>query len=151
MNVGNLCQHEVVTVSPDSGLVPAAHLMRTGHVGYLVVIEPMQEEGAYRVVGVLTDRDIVVAVVAGGAEPRTLTVGDVMTREPLTVSEDMPLEAALVRMQGCGVRRVPVLNADGALKGVLALDDALNSVVAQLNKISGCISSEQKMERYMRS
>jgi CBS domain-containing protein len=83
MKVGDLCQHEVVTIPPSAGLTAAARVMRQEHVGYLVVVAPMAEEGLRKVVGVLTDRDIVIAVVAREADPRTLTVGDVMTRDPL--------------------------------------------------------------------
>src|ERR1700761_3940929 len=95
MNVGDLCQHEVVTIPASAGLSAAARVMRQEHVGYLVVVEPMPEEGQRKVVGVLTDRDIVIAVVAREADPRTLTVGDVMTRDPLLVNEHSSLETTL--------------------------------------------------------
>jgi CBS domain-containing protein len=151
MNVGDVCQSEVVTIPPSAGLSAAARVMRQEHVGYLVVVEPMAEEGQRRVVGVLTDRDIVIAVVAREADPRTLTVGDVMTRDPLFVNERSPLETTLGLMQEVGVRRVPVLGSSGALAGVLALDDALKVIALQLEKIAGCIGSEQKVERCVRA
>jgi CBS domain-containing protein len=151
MNVGDVCQHQVVTTPPSAGLSAAARVMRQEHVGYLVVVEPMAEEGRRKVVGVLTDRDIVIAVVAREADPRTLTVGDVMTRDPLLVNEHSPLDTTLSLMQEVGVRRVPVLDSNGALAGVLALDDALKVMALQLDKIAGCIASEQKVERCVRA
>ncbi len=151
MNVGDLCRHQTVTIPPGAGLTAAARVMRQEHVGYLIVVEPMSEEKQRKVVGVLTDRDIVVAVVARDADPRALTVGDVMTRDPLLVSETSSLESTLSLMQEAGVRRVPVLTREGALAGVLALDDVIKALTLQLDKIAGCIGSEQKVERYVRA
>jgi len=150
MNVGDICQHNVATVQADADVTSAARVMRQDHVGFLVVVEPMAQEGSFKVIGVLTDRDIVVAVVAREADPRTLTVGDVMTRDPLVVNQGSPLEASLTLMQEIGVRRVPVIGGNGALAGVLALDDALKVIALQLNKIAGCIGNEQKVERNVR-
>lgn len=151
MKVGDLCQQNVVTASPTTSIPSAARVMREAHVGYLIVVEPAREEGAYKVVGVLTDRDIVVAVVARDADARALTVGDVMTRDPLIANESSPLEVTLTLMEEVGVRRVPVVNSKGALSGVLALDDALRTIASQLTKIAGCIGNEQKVERHVRA
>lgn len=151
MNVGNLCQREVVTLTPGTGLISAARVMRQQHVGYIVVVEPAETAGERKVVGVLTDRDIVVSVVARDADPRQLTVGDVMSRDPLLVNESCSLEAALTFMQDAGVRRVPILTHGGVLAGVLALDDALSAVAVQLDKMAYCISNEQKVERCVRT
>lgn len=151
MKVGELSQQNVITVSPTSGIAAAARVMREAHVGCLIVVEPGREEGSYKVVGVLTDRDIVVAVVARDADPRALTVGDVMTRDPLIANESSPLEVTLTLMEQAGVRRVPVVNSKGALSGVLSLDDALRTIAMQLTRIAGCIGSEQKVERHVRA
>jgi CBS domain-containing protein len=148
---GDLCQHQVITISPDSGLTSAARVMRQEHVGYLIVVEPLPQGKQLKVVGVLTDRDIVVTVVARDADPRELTVGDVMTRDPLLVNESSSVEATLSLMQEAGVRRVPVVTREGSLAGVLALDDVLKALALQLDKVAGCISSEQKVERSVRA
>jgi CBS domain-containing protein len=151
MSVGNLCQRHVVTILAGAGLTAAAKLMRQDHVGYLVVVEPFPEEDGLKVVGVLTDRDIVIAVVAREADPRTLTVGDVMTRDPLLAKESSSVEATLHYMHEVGVRRVPVLSTRDRLIGVLALDDALGAIAEQLSDIAGCIRNEQRMERFVRA
>jgi CBS domain-containing protein len=104
-----------------------------------------------KVVGVLTDRDIVIAVVAREADPRTLTVGDVMTRDPLLANEASSVKASLRFMHEVGVRRVPVLNATGQLAGVMALDDALRAIAEQLHDIAGSIRNEQRVERCVRA
>jgi hypothetical protein len=88
MNVGTICQRLVINVRRADEVVRAAELMRSKHVGYLVVVEA-DKAGALRPVGVLTDRDIVVAVVAREIDPRTLHVGDIMTIDPVTVGEKL--------------------------------------------------------------
>ena len=75
MDVASMCQRHVTTIRPSGELVTAAELMRTRHVGYLIVVEPAPSDGRARPVGVLTDRDIVVSVVARHADPGSLRVG----------------------------------------------------------------------------
>ena len=94
MEVMKLCRRNVVTIRPFEELLAAARLMRERHVGYVVVVEPMFLDGSHRPVGVLTDRDIVVKVLAREVDPRTLRVGDVMTREPMTASRGFSITAA---------------------------------------------------------
>ena len=117
LEIGRICRRNVSSIAPAADIGAAARVMREKHVGFLVVTEPGREPGRERVVGVLTDRDIVVAVVAREAEPRSLKVGDVMTRNPLLIGEDMPLDAALGFMRDAGVRRVPVVGSRGELTG----------------------------------
>jgi CBS domain-containing protein len=144
MNAGSVCKRGVVTVAPTDDLIAAAHLMREKHVGYLIVSETR------RVVGVLTDRDIVVAVLAQEVDARAVKVGDVMTRDPLLVEEGQSIEAVLRHMREAGVRRVPVVDRSGALTGVLSIDDVLERMAEQLIDIAGSIRNEQRMERAVR-
>ena len=149
MNAGSVCKRGVVTVTPIDDLIAAAHLMREKHVGYLIVSEKGQRTGK-RVVGVLTDRDIVVAVLAQEVDAHVLKVGDVMTRDPLLIEEGQSIEAVLRHMREAGVRRVPVVDPSGALTGVLSIDDVLESIAEQLINIAGSIRNEQRMERTVR-
>jgi CBS domain-containing protein len=150
MNVGDICQRNVVTVRDFDELTSAARLMREKHVGYVVVIEPAFEEGTFKPMGVLTDRDIVVSVVAREGDVRALRVSDVMTREPLVAQESASIATALQQMKRVGVRRVPVVGDHGQLVGVLSLDDALEALVAELQDLSGSIRSEQLVEHSLR-
>src|SRR5579872_5974575 len=127
MNAGSVCKRGVVTVAPMDDLIAAAHLMREKHVGYLIVSEASGPHQESRVVGVLTDRDIVVAVLAQEVDAHALKVGDVMTRDPLLIEEGQSIEAVLRHMREAGVRRVPVVDRSGALTGVLSIDDVLES------------------------
>lgn len=150
MNVGSICRNEVVTTTSGEDLCVAARLMRERHVGFLVVVEPLTTDADLKVVGVLTDRDIVVTVVAKEADARTLKVGDIMTRNPLLVSDSCPLEVALRHMRGGGVRRVPVVGGRTELVGVLSLDDVLDALAGELNDVAGAIRSELSIERTAR-
>ena len=147
MYAGSVCKRGVVTVAPGDDLIAAAHLMREKHVGYLIVSDSPDHR---RVVGVLTDRDIVVAVLAREVDAHALKVGDVMTRDPLLIGEEQSIEAVLRHMREAGVRRVPVVDRSGALTGVLSIDDVLETIAEQLINIAGSIRNEQRMERAVR-
>jgi CBS domain-containing protein len=144
MNVGTLCQRNVVTVSPTDELSVAARLMRERHVGCLVVVEG--SGGGARPVGMLTDRDIVVAIIARETESGQLQVGDVMTRNPVSVLESESLSTALRQMRAIGVRRLPVVGRRGELTGLLSLDDVLDTLVSELQDVVGAIQNERRIE-----
>jgi CBS domain-containing protein len=149
MSVASLCKREVVTVRPGDDLAVAARLMREKHVGYLVVVDS-ESNDLTAPKGVITDRDIVVAVVAQEVSPHSLSVGDVMTREPLVLEEHTSVNTALARMRKAGVRRAPVVAANGGLFGVLSVDDVLDELSGQLLSIAGSIRNEQRVERRVR-
>jgi CBS domain-containing protein len=130
MDAGEICKRDVVVAYRDMPLTEAAQLMRERHVGSLVVVVDRASERVP--VGILTDRDIVVAVVAKALDPRALKVGDVMTGGVFVVREqDGPAEV-LRAMRENGVRRVPVVTRGGALAGILAIDDLLELMSDEL-------------------
>jgi len=144
MNAGELCNREVVVAYRNMPLVEAARLMREHHVGSLVVVVDRLSERVP--VGILTDRDIVVAVVAKSLDARALTVGDVMVPELLTVRDKDGIQDALRLMREKGVRRVPVLTHSGALAGILTIDDLLELMAEQLGDFARTISRERARE-----
>jgi CBS domain-containing protein len=146
--VGRICSRNVVTIHAGEDVVAAARLMRSAHLGFLVVVEGTAD--ARKVVGVLTDRDIVVAVVARDADSHLLRVSDVMTRNPLMVSEDCAVESALSFMRDAGVRRVPVVRGDHELVGVLSLDDVVDGMARQLTNVASAFQGELRTERIAR-
>jgi CBS domain-containing protein len=151
MNVGDICKREVVTVRPVDEVLTAARLMREKHVGYLVVAAPEFVEGTSMPAGVLTDRDLVVTVLARAADPATLRVEDVMTSKPVVVREDESLGTALSEMRRIGVRRMPVIATHGELVGVISLDDVVEVLARQLEDVSGSMRSEQLVEHALRA
>lgn len=149
LTTGEICTRNVTIAFKDSPLNEAARLMREAHVGCLVVVE---EVGGQRiVVGVLTDRDIVTAVVAPDLDPGVLCVEDVMTTDLVTAREDDSLIDLMRTMRRKGVRRVPVVGGQGELIGVVTLDDVLNILAEELGLLVAAIDSEGKRERQMRS
>ena len=150
MNVGQICQHRVVMVKRTDDLATAARLMREHHIGYLVVVEPSLQEAGFTPVGVLTDRDIVVSVVAREADPRMLRVGDVMTQQPVTIMTEDSVADALEQMQRIGVRRLPVVGDYGILQGIVSLDDVLTTLAQDLGSAAGAIKRERAVESALR-
>jgi CBS domain-containing protein len=150
MNVGDVCRKNPVVASPFDDLAAVARSMREKHVGYIVIVEPAVEESAFKPVGVLTDRDIVVAVVAKEGDPRALQAGDVMTRQPVVALEEESLGAALKKMRKVGVRRLPVVGRRDELVGVLSLDEIIDALVGELESVAGAIRSEQLVEHSLR-
>lgn len=144
MNAGELCNREVVVAYRNNTLVEAAKLMREHHVGSLVVVVDRLSERVP--VGILTDRDIVVAVVAKELDPRTLTVGEVIGGELLAVHEKDNIPDALRLMREKGVRRLPVLTHSGALAGILTIDDLLELMAEELGGFVRTINRERVRE-----
>ena len=148
MNAGEICNREVVITEPNMGVVQAAQLMRQYHVGSLVVCTG---DGATRKpVGILTDRDLTVGVLAKEVDPSTLTVGDVMPPELYTVREEDSVADVLRILRERGVRRLPVVDRDGALVGIVTLDDLLDIAAEQLSDIAASIRREQAREARVR-
>ncbi|OGA67991.1 MAG: hypothetical protein A3G83_06870 [Betaproteobacteria bacterium RIFCSPLOWO2_12_FULL_68_20] len=145
MRIKEICSRAVAVAARSTSLREAAHLMREHHVGALVVIDT--KEGVARPVGMLTDRDIVVEVVAAtGADPDTLTVGEVMSGEPATVAEDLGVFEAVEVMCDRAVRRLPVVAADGRLVGIITLDDLLRVLSTELAGLSAALQRAGRRE-----
>lgn len=148
MNIGELCSRTVVFAYRGTSLAEAAQLMREKHVGSLVVVVDRASERVP--VGILTDRDIVVAVVAKALDPRTLTAGEVMSGELLTVREQDGLSDALRLMREKGVRRLPVVTHSGALAGIITIDDLLEFAAEELGDFARIIKRESVREAHVR-
>jgi CBS domain-containing protein len=130
-------------------VVDAAKRMRTSHVGDLVVVE--NRDDRRMPVGIVTDRDIVIAAVAGDPDHiNYLLVSDVMTSDLVTATEQDSIETALKRMQEHGIRRLPVVDKTGALIGILTLDDILRYLTAQQSQLVALVAREQQRERQSR-
>jgi len=146
MTVGDICSRNVVVVPQTEMVVDAAKRMRTSHVGDLVVVEI--RDGRHVPIGIVTDRDIVIGAVASDPDHiNYLFVRDVMSSDPVTVREDEAIEAALKKMHKHGVRRLPIVDATGALVGILTLDDILQYLSGQESELVALVAQEQRRER----
>ncbi len=131
MRAGELCIRDVVTAHEDESALVAARRMTQLHVGDLVVVQP-RPFGPPLPIGMVTDRDLVVQVMARGRAPSTTKVREIMHHEVVTVTEEEDIEAAAARMRAHAVRRLPVVDRNGALQGVLSLDDVIGWLGEQL-------------------
>ncbi|MDO8248780.1 MAG: CBS domain-containing protein [Rhodoferax sp.] len=148
LTTGEICTRSVTIAFRQTTLNGAARLMRENHVGALVVVDEV--DGQRTVVGVLTDRDIVTAVVAADLDPGTLCVEDVMTTDLVTAREDDSLIDLMRTMRRKGVRRIPVVGAQDELVGVVTLDDVLDILAQELGLLVAAIDSEGQRERKVR-
>jgi CBS domain-containing protein len=148
MQVGEICNREVIVVEPGALLPEAARLMRQYHVGDLVVVE--DRAGARVPVGILTDRDITIEVVAMGVDPEAVRVGDAMETRLVTAGETEMVYDVLQRMREHGVRRVPVVDARGGLVGIVSLADLLEFMAEELSNLAKVEPREQAREARLR-
>ena len=144
MAIGEICCRDVVIAQVEETVRDAAKLMREHHVGNVVVVE--ESDGKRVPVGVVTDRDIVVEIVAPGLDPETLTIGDIMLPGLASVSEETGIFETIEFMRGKGVRRMPVVAADGALVGIVTLDDLMALLAEEFYELSSVLRKEQQKE-----
>lgn len=144
MPIGEICNREVVIAERSLPITAATQLMRAHHVGDIVVVE--ERAGRRHPVGIVTDRDIVVEVVAAGVNPDALKLGDIMGVEVATVRESEGLFEALRYMRNRGVRRMPVVDHEGGLVGILTLDDLLSLLAEEMMELAKLVSHERQRE-----
>ncbi|MBL8499948.1 MAG: CBS domain-containing protein [Nitrosomonas sp.] len=144
MFVGEICNREVIVIQRDATIVEAAKLMRQFHVGAVIVVE--KRDGRQIPVGVVTDRDLVVEVVATELDAAVITVGDIMAAEVFTIKENTASHEAIEYMRRKTIRRLPVVDETGELTGILTLDDTLQLLSEELLDLAKLVRYEQKKE-----
>ncbi len=144
MGVGEICSREVVCINRIDSVAKAAQLMRQHHVGSVVVVD--EKVGGHTPIGMLTDRDIVMAVVAVGLNPETISAGDVMSGELLSVNEDAGIAETTELMRVRGVRRIPVTSSRGSLIGIVAADDVQSLLAEEMSALASISERAQRRE-----
>ena len=134
--LGRICTKPVVTLPATATVVEAARAMRIRNVGTVIVVN------ARRPIGLLTDRDITVEVVAQGKDPETLQVGAVMRKKPAVIRGDAGILDAAQMFAKTGVRRLPVVAKDGTIVGIIAMDDVLMLLGNEMGHISAALAAE---------
>ena len=148
MEVGKLCTIDTVCCTRDETVQGAAYLMRKHHVGDIVVVD--EPDGERSPVGIVTDRDIVVSVIALGLDPLGLQVGDIMSDDLLVAGEREDVGSLIERMRLRGIRRVPVVGEDGRLAGIVSADDLLGYLAEEMEDLSRISPYQQNHERHAR-
>jgi CBS domain-containing protein len=148
MELGKLCTVDTICCTRDESVQGAAFLMRKHHVGDIVVVD--DADGVPVPAGIVTDRDIVVSVVALGLDPNGLQVGDIMTDDLLTADEHDDVTVTIERMRLRGIRRVPVVGEGGRLAGIVSADDLLGFLAEEMEDLARISPYQQQHERRMR-
>lgn len=144
MTVGDICNREVIVIQRDGTTLEAAKLMRQYHVGAVIVIET--QNGRQTPVGIVTDRDLVVEVLATELDNTVITVGDIMAPEIFTIKESTATYEAIEYMRRKTIRRLPVVDESGELVGILTLDDVLELLSGELQDLAKLVRYEQRKE-----
>ncbi len=145
MTVGEYCNRDVVIVSKTDTIQKTISLMRSEHVGTVVVVEKTNDN--IIPVGMLTDRDIVIEILAEDIRLESVNVGDVMSLDLVVVNEAIDLMDAIKVMRIRGVKRIPIVNNDGGLVGILAVDDVFELLAEQMMDLAKLTSVEQSQEK----
>ncbi len=135
----DMLNREVITIAPDAPVSEAAYLMMREDIGSLVVVDDKMFP-----IGILTDRDLVVSVIAEGMNPDDVSVADVMTPDVIYVEEDTNILDILSTMSEYSIRRMPVTK-DGKLSGIVSVDDLIVIVATELADLATAVSIKSKV------
>lgn len=142
MRMRDLLARDLVAVDADASIHEIADKMRTQDVGFVPVLSNK------RVVGVVTDRDLVLRVLAPLSEPAMITAWDVMSRDPICIDEEATLDRAVEVMRDKRVRRLVVVQHDGTPLGVASLSD-LSRYSEKALEVQRLIALKQKPHSYL--
>jgi CBS domain-containing protein len=145
MPIGEVCIRDVLVAKRETTIREAAQLMRQHHVGDLVVVDALN--GRRNPIGIVTDRDIVISVVATALDPTVFTLGDLVIQALITAKEDSGIAESIQRMRFNGVRRMPIVDKEGGLVGIVTVDDLVRLLSQELSDLSSVVSHEQARER----
>jgi len=149
MNIGKICNKNVTVCHRDTTALQLAQLMRKHHVGDCLVVDSIS--GITLPVGIVTDRDLVVSVIAPEIDAATICVEDIMSSPLTTAYESEDIFSVLERMRQHGIRRIPIIDETGCLFGIVALDDivaALAGMLVQMALVSGQGKSLEEQHKH---
>ena len=148
MPIIDICKLKIVTLQQDDTVVQACKVMREFHVGAVVVTK--EKNGVHVPVGIVTDRDVVVEVIAPELDPSVMTVGDIMVSNLAIVDQESGIFEVIQLMSNKGVRRLPVVDKNGGLVGIVTLDDLFVMMAKELGSFSKLLTKEEKNESIKR-
>jgi CBS domain-containing protein len=149
MPIGEFCNREVVFAIRKTSIIEAAQLMRQYHVGDLVVVDLV--EGMRMPVGIVTDRDIVIEIIGDSLSVDDFTVGDIMSQQLISVQETDGVIETIRIMRTHGIRRIPVINKEGGLVGIISVDDMLDLLAEELTELAKVAPRGQSHETRIRT
>jgi CBS domain-containing protein len=144
MSISEFCNREVVFATREMSLPEAAQLMREYHVGALVVVDEVN--GKRVPIGIVTDRDIVIKVISQSLDLDDFSVGDIMGPQLVSVQEKDGVFETIRLMRTKGIRRIPVVNQEGGLVGIISADDILDLLADEMAELAKVAPREQERE-----
>lgn len=135
MDIAAICRKDVVTIDENASYHEAASLMRSQHVGALVVTAGVEP----RVTGIVTDRDLAIEVLSRKLDIGTSRIGQIASRNLAAVPADGTIGEAVAIMQRAGVRRLLVIEEGGHLTGLVSSDDLFEALAGQLGQLAGAL------------
>lgn len=145
MKLKELCVLDLACCHKDTTIAEAARLMRQHHTGDLIVVD--ESDGSREPVGVVTDRDIVIEVIAKGRDPEHTRVREAMGSPVVVASVSEDVATAMDRMRVHGVRRLPIVDDNGAVFGIITLDDLYRALAEQTAALAAIVNKEQTREQ----
>ncbi|WP_293746727.1 CBS domain-containing protein [uncultured Paraglaciecola sp.] len=146
MNVGDICSKNIVSVSPLDSVADVARVMREQHVASVVVVD--NKYGEIRPQGVITERDLVIEVLAAKIDPTSVRAEDILTSELICVTETHNVAEALKYLRFYAVRRAPVVNVNGILVGLFCIEDSLASLLEEYTGLVKLLSHALVNEKH---
>ena len=144
MSISEFCNREVVFANRTTSISEAAQLMRQYHVGNLVVVDEIN--GQRIPVGIVTDRDIVIEIIAQDLDINDFSVGDIMGPHLISVQQTAGVFDTIRLMRTKGIRRIPIVNHEGGLEGIVSADDILDLLAEEMTELAKVPSREQERE-----
>jgi len=135
----DMLNRDVITIGPTAAVSEAAYLMMREEIGSLVVVDSEMFP-----IGIVTDRDLVISVIAEGKDPEEVIVEDVMTKDIVYVEEETNILDILSTLSEYSVRRMPVTK-DGKLTGIVSVDDLIVIIATELVDLAMAVSSKSKV------
>lgn len=149
MSISEFCNRETVFATREMSLPEAAKLMREYHVGDLVVVDELEDKRVP--VGIVTDRDMVIGIIAQSLDINEFNVGDVMGPQLVSVQEQEGVFETIRLMRANGVRRIPVVNQEHGLVGIVSADDILDLLAEEMNELAKVAPRAQEREAKTRT
>ena len=148
MPISELCNREVTIIQKEESVLEAARLMRQHHVGDVVIVE--EQNGIKKPIGIVTDRDLVVEIMATELDPAVITVGDISVSKLVTIQGNTGIFDTIQYMRRNAVRRSPVIDDRGGLIGIITLDDLLQLLSEELSELAKLVKREIDKETKQR-
>ena len=144
MSISEFCNREVVYATREMSILEVAQLMRQHHVGDVVVVDEIN--GKRVPAGIVTDRDIVIQIIAPSLDLEDFSVGDIMSPQLVSVQEKDGIFETIRLMRTKGIRRIPVVNAQDGLVGIVSADDILDLLAEEISELAKVAPREQERE-----